>query len=130
SLVERLGEIPGVVDGGVFYGIFRQPGSGAGGEAGLYEYRVGTQVGPGSVPPDGMSRVTVPARTYAMATVRGSAEQIEATYLGVSRWREERGRQEAPDAYGLERYDAARQGVLPPYERFDYDVLRPLASAR
>lgn len=125
-LVERLPEIPGGGDDGVFFGVFRQPGSGPDDIPNTYEYHVATQVAADAALPDGLTRVTIPARTYAAATVRGGPEQIEATYLALARWLDENGHREAPDAYGLERYETARQSVIPPYSTFDYDILRPL----
>lgn len=91
-----------------------------------YTYWVAAPVsGTGQLPP-GLTAFVIPARTYAVATVRGGAEQIDAVYLALGRWIEASGRRPAAGAFGLERYDERRQSPLPPYAQFDFDVLRPL----
>jgi len=59
--------------------------------------------------------------------LRGTAEALDAAYMGLSRWLQAQGRRSAPGAFVLERYDQRRQRVTPPYERFDDDLLTPLA---
>jgi predicted transcriptional regulator YdeE len=127
DLIERLDRIPQRIDAHLFYGAFLEADHQSGGADGTYSYWVGVAVGDFEEVPAGMTTLTIPAQRYAMAAVQGGVEQIDATYLGMGRRLEEQGRRTDPGAYGFERYDDRRQLVTPPYERFDYDVFRPLA---
>ncbi|XXF77026.1 GyrI-like domain-containing protein [Myxococcaceae bacterium GXIMD 01537] len=127
ALVERLPAIPHQVEPGVFHGVCPERNHLGDGD-GVYTYWVGAQVSAFGELSGGLVALTVPARTYATARVDGGAEAVDATYLGLARWVSEQGRLTDADAYALERFDERRQKVTPPYERFDYDVLRPLAD--
>ncbi|MGE5591708.1 MAG: GyrI-like domain-containing protein [Bacillota bacterium] len=127
DLVNYLDAIPHKVSPDLFYGVFPESDHLNDGQNGVHTYWVGTHVNLIGEVPLGMSTLTIPAQTYVTATVQGGVEQIEATYLALGRWLKGNGRRTNPDAYGFERYDNRRQKVTPPYERFDYDIFKPLA---
>jgi predicted transcriptional regulator YdeE len=127
DLVRRLDEIPGRTAAQLFYGAFLEADHQSGAADGEYRYWVGVAVTAFDDLPVGMTTLAIPARSYAMAAVQGGAEQIDATYIGMVCALEEQGRRTDPGAYGFERFDDRRMLVTPPYERFDYDVFRPLA---
>jgi predicted transcriptional regulator YdeE len=128
ELVSRLESIPHVVDRDVFHGAFLE-GDHLGASAdGVYTYWACTEVRGAETPPDGLLSLVLPARTYATAHVQGTAAAIDATYVALAQWLEAQGRRTDADAYGLERYDQRKQRVTPPYERFDYDILKPLSA--
>lgn len=125
QLVSHLDGIPHRVDDHTFYGVFPESQHREG-ATGVYSYWVAVPVvGHATVPP-AMTTIGIPARDYACATVRGGAERIDPTYVAIKRWISERHREIDEQALALERYDSRRQSVLPPYDQFDYDVLRPL----
>lgn len=126
ELVRRSDEIPDKVDSNMFYGVFPESDQVQGGQSGVFTYWVGTEVKVFGRVPSGMCTLTVPGQTYAMATVRGGAEQIDPTYIGLGRWIGDRGHGTNPESFGFERYDTRRQPVTPPYEHFDYDIFKPL----
>jgi predicted transcriptional regulator YdeE len=126
ELLRLVDAIPHRVDPAVFYGAFPEVDPERAGDDPVYTYWVGTEVREVQTPPDGTAVLTIPAGAYAMDTVRGGAEEIDVVYRRVGGWIDACGRAAAAGAYGLERYDTARQPVAPPYERFDYDVFRPL----
>lgn len=128
ELVARLDAIPHTVDRDVFHGVFPESDHLRASADGVYTYRVCTEVSDFGPLPEGLHTLVLPARTYATARVHGTAEAIEATYLGLARWIEEQGRRTHDEAQCLERYDQRRQKVTPPYERFDYDIFKPLAD--
>lgn len=119
ELTRRLAELPGARTDR-FYGVFRDEDHG---DAGTYRYHVCVEA-QGALP-EGFVALEIPRGRFAKATVRGGPEAIEAAYLSLARGIAERG---GPgEGYGYELYEASRQSVTPPYERFDYDVFRPLA---
>ncbi|AUX41811.1 AraC family transcriptional regulator [Sorangium cellulosum] len=126
ELVDRLDAIPHLVDRSVFYGSFPESDHQRASHDGVYTYWVCTEVSARGALPEGLRALVLPARTYATARIEGASEAIEATYVGLSRWIEEHGRRVDARAYCLERYDQRRQRVTPPYERFDYEVWKPL----
>ncbi|HWI61139.1 MAG TPA: GyrI-like domain-containing protein [Symbiobacteriaceae bacterium] len=126
ELVRRMNEIPDKVDPHLFYGVFPEADHLQGGQNGVFTYWVGTEVTEFGPVPSGMTTLTLPGQTYAMATVRGGAEQIDPIYIGLGGWIGEQGRATNPEGFGFERYDSRRQPVTPPYERFDYDIFKPL----
>jgi predicted transcriptional regulator YdeE len=76
--------------------------------------------------PEGFVALEIPRGRFAKATVRGGPEAIEAAYLSIARGLAEQG---GPgEGYGYELYEASRQAVTPPYDRFDYDVFRPVRA--
>lgn len=126
DLVNRLDMIPNKVNPDLFYDAYPETDHLTDGVNGIHTNYVGTQVSDFSDLPAGMVSLTIPARTYATVTVRGGADQIYPTYLSVSQWLREHGRRTDPEAFGFERYDNRRQRVTPPYDRFDYDIFKPL----
>ncbi|HYG57279.1 MAG TPA: GyrI-like domain-containing protein, partial [Symbiobacteriaceae bacterium] len=127
DLVGRMDHIAHKVNPELFYGVFPESDQLNDGENGVYTYWVGTEVSQFADLPAGMTALTLPARTYATATVRGGAGEIERTYIDLFHSIREQGLATDPAAYGFERYDSRRQRVTPPYERFDYDIFKPLA---
>jgi predicted transcriptional regulator YdeE len=121
ELLARLPGVPNRGDPHVYYGASAPVGEDR------YTYWVSAPVTAAGQVAAGLTTLVIPARTYAVATVRGDAEQITAVYLALGRWIASSGRRPAPDALGLERFDDRRQPPAPPYARYDYDVLRPLA---
>ncbi|AUX21993.1 AraC family transcriptional regulator [Sorangium cellulosum] len=128
ELVDRLDAVPQLVDRDVFYGAFPESDHQRAGRDGAYTYWVCTEVSVCGELPEGLTPLVLPARTYATARIEGAAEAIEATYMGLARWIEERGMRVDREACCLERYDQRRQKVTPPYERFDYEVFKPLVA--
>lgn len=127
ELVRRLDEIPYKVAPDLFYGAFAEADHLHDGIDGIHTYWVGTEVSEYGELPSGFATLTIPSRTYAMATVRGGAAEVDATYTGLSQWIRAHGHATAPQAFGFERYDNRRQRVTPPYEQFDFDIFKPLA---
>jgi predicted transcriptional regulator YdeE len=127
ELVRRIDEIEGVVDPGVFYGVVPEADHHRLAGEGTYTYLCCTRVRSGQRVPKGMESLIIPTQRYAQATVRGGAAEIPKTYLELARFFAESGSAPNKKAFGLERFEEKRQSVLPPYVRFDYDVLRPLA---
>lgn len=76
----------------------------------------------------GMHALVIPARRYATTTCIGDVDAIERAYAELARWITENGLHADRAGLGLERYDVRRQRPTPPYDRFDYDILRPLAD--
>ncbi|XXX72878.1 GyrI-like domain-containing protein [Sorangium sp. So ce134] len=126
ELVERVDSVLHLVDRSVFYGVFPESDHRRAGSDGVYSYWVCTEVNAEGALPEGLRPLVLPARTYATARVEGAADAIEATYRGLARWIEAHGRRVDPQAWCVERYDERRQRVTPPYERFDYEVWKPL----
>ncbi|WP_437730431.1 GyrI-like domain-containing protein [Sorangium sp. So ce1335] len=128
ELVDRLDSVPHLVDRRVFHGAFPESDHQRAGNDGVYTYWACAEVSEGGALPEGLQPLVLPARTYAVARVEGTAEAIEATYVGLARWVEAQGRRVDAQASCLERYDERRQKVTPPYERFDYEVWKPLEA--
>jgi predicted transcriptional regulator YdeE len=129
-LTERAGEIPHRVENGLFYGVVPDAMHTSSEADVVYSYTVGAPVERfGQAIPEGLVTLTIPAQRYAQATVRGGAEVIDETYIALGRWMGENGRAPDASALGFERYDVRRQRPTPPYDTFDYDVLRPLAAS-
>ncbi|AGP38620.1 AraC family transcriptional regulator [Sorangium cellulosum] len=126
ELVDHLDAVPHLVDRSVLYGAFPEGDHREASLDGVYTYWACAEVSATGALPEGVRPLVLPARTYAVARVEGTAEAIEATYLGLSRWIEAQGKRADAQAWCLERYDERRQKVTPPYERFDYDVWKPL----
>lgn len=57
----------------------------------------------------------------------GSPERIDEAYVTLSKMLYRDGAV-ASAPWGFERYDVRRQAPTPPYERFDYDLFRPIPS--
>lgn len=76
-----------------------------------------------------MTTLTIPAQSYAVVTVKGTASAIEPAYMGLFGWLKEQGRNTAAQSYGFELYDDRRMTVTPPYDQFDYDICKPLLNA-
>jgi predicted transcriptional regulator YdeE len=127
DLTNRLDQIPHKLDPALFYGVFPESDHLNDGVNGVHTYWVGTAVSAYDELPDGMGALTLPAQTNAVATVAGDRTEIQSTYLGLFRWLKEQNRPTQADGFGFELYDSARQSVVPPYERFDYDIYKPLA---
>ncbi|NVJ17516.1 GyrI-like domain-containing protein [Myxococcus sp. AM010] len=128
ELLSRVDGLPGVVDRDLFHGCVpgsdhEQPGADP-----VYRYWVTTEVRDLDAVTDGLQTLMIPARDYAMTPVQGTADAINAAYSRLAAWLQAQGRRSEPAAYVLERYDQRRQPVTPPYERFDYELLTPLAS--
>lgn len=126
ELTRQLDDIPHRTDPHVFYGAFQEIGHQSDAADAVHAYWVGAPVSAFGALPPGLSALSIPARRYATTTVRGSAEQIDSSYRALAGWLQEQDRLADPAAFGFERYDRNRQEVTPPYERFDYDVYRPL----
>lgn len=127
ELIARLPSIPNIVNREVFHGVSPESDFLRGHSDGVHTYSVCVEVATLDSVPEGMSPWVLPPREYAMSRVQGDASAIDAAYLGLARWMAETGRKTDAQAYSLERYDVTRQRVTPPYERFDYDILKPLA---
>lgn len=129
DIVARLDRIGPTTEDGILYAAFT-PMPTAGREDGppAYAYFIGAPVATGAEAPEGMRVLEVPARRYAKTRVQGDASAIEQAYVRVYEWIERAPHDADPDARAIERYDRKRQDVLPPYSRFDYDVLVPLRS--
>lgn len=128
ELERRLGEIEHRVDPDVFFGVLRERDHESGDDA-TYAYSVGVEVS--RLPlttPEGMHPLVIPARRYATATCLGGADAIERGYVELARWITEQGLHADREGLGLERYDVRRQRPTPPYDRFDYDIFRPIAD--
>ncbi len=128
ELVARQDAILHRVDPDVFHGSFPESDHLRASADGVYTYWVSAEVSRFGPLPEGLHALVLPARTYATTRVQGTAEAIEATYLGLARWLQEQGQRTDGQAHGLERYDQRRQKVTPPYEHFDYDIFKPLAE--
>ncbi|MFP2934156.1 GyrI-like domain-containing protein [Pyxidicoccus sp. 3LG] len=128
ELLARVGSVSHVVDRDVFYGSFPESDHLRASADGVYTYHVCTEVSALGPLPEGLQSLVLPARTYATARVRGTAEAIDATYLGLARWLQEQGRRTHEQAHGFERYDHRVQKVTPPYEHFDYEIFKPLET--
>lgn len=127
DLVRRCADLPDRVDPQRFFGAFPESDHASDGAHGVYTYCVGAPVRSFDRVPDGLEPLLVPERRYATTRVDGNAEAIDAAYLRLFAWLQEQGLRSDPSAWALERYDDRRQRVTPPYARFDYDVLKPLA---
>lgn len=126
ELLKRLGEIPHRVGEGVFYGAFPESDHLNDGAHGVYTYYVATEVSALGAVPEGFSELRISAQRCATTRVQGGPEAIDAAYMGLFRWLGEQGLQSDPEAWGLERYDQRLQKVTPPYERFDYEIFKPV----
>jgi predicted transcriptional regulator YdeE len=127
DLKGRLDQIPHKVAPTLFYGLFPESDHLKNGQNGLFSYWVGTAVSAFGDLPEGMVAVTVPAQTYAVATVKGDRTVIERTYIDLFGWLQANDRETAADSLGFELYDEGRMAVTPPYDQFDYDIYKPLA---
>ncbi len=127
ELVRRCADLPDRVEPQLFFGAFPESDHASDGAHGVYTYRVGAEVRSFDHVPDGLEPLVVPERRYVTTRVEGSADAIDAAYGRLFAWLQERGLRSDPRAWALERYDERRQRVTPPYARFDYDVLKPLA---
>ncbi len=127
ELVNRLGEIEGVVDPGVFLGVVPEADHHKLAGESTYTYLCCARVRSGRKPPKGMESLIVPAQRYAQVTVRGGAPEVTKATIELARYFAENAATPNKRAFGLERFEEKRQSVLAPYGRFDYDVLRPLS---
>ncbi|MFP2963301.1 GyrI-like domain-containing protein [Myxococcus sp. 1LA] len=127
ELVARVDGIPGVVDRNVFHGCVPGSDHEQPGEDPVYQYWVTTEVKDFGAVPEGLQSLTIPPHDYAVTPVQGTAEAIDAAYGHLASWLQTEAWRSDAAAYVLERYDQRRQSVTPPYERFDYDLLTPLA---
>ncbi|QSQ18190.1 GyrI-like domain-containing protein [Myxococcus landrumensis] len=127
ELIARLPSIPNIVNREVLYGASPERDFLRGHPDGVYTYSVCVEVASLDSVPEGMSTLVLAPCDYAMARIQGAASAIDAAYLGMARWLAETGRKTNAQAHSLERYDVTRQRVTPPYEGFDYDLLKPLA---
>ncbi|PTL76730.1 GyrI-like domain-containing protein [Vitiosangium sp. GDMCC 1.1324] len=128
ELTRGLEAIRHKVDPALFYGVSPESDHLHGGQSGVYSYWVATEVSAFESVPATMTTLLVPAQRYAVTTCKGGAEQIEPTYIGLAQWLAASGSKTRADAYAFELYDVRRQRPTPPYERFDYDIYRPLES--
>jgi predicted transcriptional regulator YdeE len=126
ELAGRVGEIEGVVDPDVFYGVVPEGDHHKLAGEGTYTYLCCVRVKSGGKPPKGMESLIVPAQRYAQATVQGGAAEVTRAYLELARYFAENQSPPNKKAFGLERFETKRQSVLAPAGRYDYDVLRPL----
>ncbi|GEN13163.1 Predicted transcriptional regulator YdeE, contains AraC-type DNA-binding domain [Myxococcus fulvus] len=129
DLVARLDSIPNAVNPDVLYGVFPESDHLKERVDGVYTYSVCVQVSRLGPVPEGMNARELPPREYALATARGDATAIGAAYMRLAQWEAEQERKTDGGADCLERYERRRQWVTPPYERFDYDILRPLLAS-
>ncbi|WP_141326213.1 GyrI-like domain-containing protein [Myxococcus sp. AB025B] len=130
ELVARLGSIPNAVNPDVLYGVFPESDHLKESVDGVYTYSVCVQVRHLGSVPKGTDGRELPPREYAVATALGEASAIDAAYLGLAQWETAQERKTDVGADCLERYERRRQWVTPPYERFDYDILRPLLASK
>jgi predicted transcriptional regulator YdeE len=126
ELAARTGEIEGVVDPDVFFGVVPEADHHKLAGEGTYTYLCCVRVKSGGKPPKGMESLIVPAQRYAQATVQGGPAEVTKAYLELARFFAEQQSPPNKKAFGLERFETKRQSVLAPASRFDYDVLRPL----
>lgn len=124
DLVEALGDIDHRVNEGVFYGVFLESDHGGDGN---YRYWVMTEVASFGARPDHMVELTIPGGAFATVPIVGSREKIDEAYMALGRSLYRGGNLPAAP-WGFERYDVRRQAPTPPYERFDYDLFRPMPS--
>ena len=128
ELAARAPAIVGRVEEGIYYGAMPEAHHLDAPLDGVYVYWVTVRVAPDAPFPKGLGQLLIPAGRYAQATVTGAADQIDPTYLGLAGWITGNGHTPAPDRWALERYDRSRMSVVPPYERLDYEVLRPVSG--
>lgn len=128
DLVARAPEVAGRLEPDIFYGAMPEAHHLDAPSDGVYVYWVAARIAPNAPFPKGFGQLLIPAGRYAQATVQGGADRIDPTYVGLAGWITAHDHAPAPDRWALERYDSSRMSVVPPYERFDYDVLRPLAT--
>jgi len=126
ELLARLDDLPHRVAPNIFYGVSPESDYLGDGADAVYTYWVCTEVSRCDTVAPGLATLHVAPATYAMARVVGAAEAIEPTYRGLAAWLAGHGRLTDGAAYSLERYDARKQPVTPPYTTFDYEVLKPL----
>ena len=124
ELVDRLGELPARPAEDVFWGAFPESAHAGGGD---YTYLVAIEVPAGAPLPPGLVSFAIPARRYARGSVIGDEAAVEAVYRGLFAAVSASEHRADPEAWSLERYDRRRQSIVPPYDRLDYDVLKPLA---
>lgn len=127
DLMGRLDQIPHKVDPTRFYGLFPESDQLNDGDNGVFTYWVGTAVSAVGALPEGMVALSLPEQRYAVASVKGDREAIVQTYTALFNWLKATSRATAADRLGFELYETARQSVTPPYDRFDYDIYKPLA---
>jgi predicted transcriptional regulator YdeE len=113
------------VDENVYYGVFVDADHAGDGH---YRYWVATEVSSFGDRPEQLVELTIPAGTYAMVRVEGGPERIDEGYMALARAIGAATGSASVTRYGFERYDVRRQAPTPPYERFDYDVYRPIAA--
>lgn len=128
ELATRAPAIAGRLEPGIFYGAMPEAHHLGAPLDGVYIYWVAVRIAPDAPFPKGLGQLLIPAGRYAQATVAGTADQIDPTYLGLAGWMTGNGLTPVPDRWALERYDEARMSVVPPYERFNYEVLRPISG--
>ncbi|MGA9525566.1 MAG: GyrI-like domain-containing protein [Myxococcaceae bacterium] len=126
DLVRCVSQMSNRVDPDVFYGAFPESDHLNDGTHGVYTYFVCTEVTEHSRVPEGMIPLEIPPQRCVRTRVQGTAEAIDAAYMGLFRWVGEQGMRTNQKGWGLERYDQRLQKVTPPYERFDYDILKPV----
>ena len=114
KLVEQLERIPNRKEPHVFYGAFPESDHASAGDNEHYTYVVAVEVSepPSNSLPDGMRALTIPAARYATTRIHGTAEAIDAAYIGLSRWLHAQAMQSDSNAWS--------------FEHFDYDIFKPL----
>ena len=88
EFMPRFGEITGVVDAPVFYGVMGNYDM----ATGAFDYVAGSEVLPDALAPEGMTRWEVPGGTYAVVSFPFSAI-MEATHDAHRTWLPASGRQ-------------------------------------
>lgn len=126
GLAQVAPSLVGLLDPGIFYGVMPDADHLRPPPDGVYVYWTCVRIAANAPFPKGMGQLLVPASRYAVTAVKGSAERITERYVALARWLDANALTPAPGAWALERYDAERQSVIPPYATFDYDVLRPI----
>ena len=123
DLVRMAPRIANRVDENVYYGVFVDVDHAGDGH---YRYWVATEVSSFGERPAELVELTIPAGIFASVTIEGGAERIDQAYVALAQAIAGAGGPAAASGYGFERYDVRRQAPTPPYERFDYDVFRPI----
>lgn len=82
--------------------------------------------------PEGLEMMSIPARYYAKATVKGDRIHMERMHVALHAWLERQG-YERDDSEGAYRFEANRLEPINPFELdadqikiFDYDIYTPI----
>lgn len=99
---------------------------------GVQDLWVGVEMDSQGVQPEGVELLTIPARYYAKATVRGDRIHMERVHVALHAWLERQG-YERDDSEGAYRFEANRLEPINPFaldadqiKLFDYDIYTPI----